>query len=133
MTIKELTNKVTEIEASVNEDMSKEELYDQLVIAYHHLKDIIVLQQGNIPIKEDNALEVPLRDAQDALSKLRSDYAILETNNDILVAENADLKTSNNDLLIKNNKLQETNKSCQALLDQINTIAIGAIKDIKQD
>jgi len=107
MKIKELMNKVTSIENSVNEEMSKEDLYDKLIIAYQALKDIIVLQQGNILIKGDNPLEAPLRDAQDNLQKLRSDYAILETQLDICKNENEE-----NNTLIQSysNTLKEINK-----------------------
>ena len=66
--IDELKQQIATIESQVTPSMSKEDMYDLLVVAYNHLKDIIALTQGNIPIKDDRALEVPLRDAEDALA-----------------------------------------------------------------
>ena len=60
--IDELLSKVDELESSVNTDWNKEDLYDVLVVAYSHLKDIIVLQQDLVPIVEDKASEAALND-----------------------------------------------------------------------
>ena len=113
MTIEKLQTKITDIENSVNEDMSKEELYDKLIIAYQLQKDIIVLQQGNIPIKEDKALEVRLRESDEALNKLRGDYALLETKLDILDQEYL--------------QLEEAITEYKTILTQINSITAEAI------
>ncbi len=70
--ISQLLVEVASIEASITEDMSKEVLYDSLVIAYTHLKDVIALQQGNIPLVKDNASEVALRDSQEQVRVLEA-------------------------------------------------------------
>ena len=113
MTNEKLQTKITDIENSVNEDMPKEELYDKLIIAYQLQKDIIVLQQGNIPIKEDKALEVRLRESDEALNKLRGNYALLETKLDILDQEYL--------------QLEESITEYKTILTQINSITAEAI------
>ena len=75
--INELLAKVTDIESSINPEATKEELYDTLVIAYNHLKDVIVLQQDLVPVIEDKVPEAKLRDAEDTITKLTEEVRVL--------------------------------------------------------
>ena len=59
--------------------MSTEELYDKLVVAYMHLKDVTILQQGLVPVKEDNALEAQLHAAEDTIAEQAIAIKNLET------------------------------------------------------
>lgn len=45
-------------------------LYELLSVSYFAAKDIIVLQEGNIPLEEDNSLEVSLHDAESTIKQL---------------------------------------------------------------
>ena len=76
--IEQLQAKVQELEESVDESWSKEDLYDVLVEAYMHLKDIIVLQQDLVPVVEDKGSETTLRDAQDQLAEALGKQGRLE-------------------------------------------------------
>ena len=75
--IAELLTKVTGIESSINPEATKEELYDTLVIAYNHLKDVIVLQQDLVPVIEDKVPEAKLRNAEDTIAKLTEEVRVL--------------------------------------------------------
>jgi len=70
--IDELQQQVAAIEAQVVPGMTKDEMYDLLVVAYNALKDIIVLQQGNLPVDKDTALEDTLRDSQEQVRVLEA-------------------------------------------------------------
>lgn len=67
--IEQLTKQIQSIEEEAGQlDVHDyESLYKLLAVAYFAAKDIIELQQGNLPIVEDNASKVAYNDLQDAL------------------------------------------------------------------
>lgn len=72
-----LKNKITEIENSITEDMSKEDIYDQLIIAYSLQKDVIASKEDpTIEIKDDNSdtiitgLKTQLKNAEEKIQQL---------------------------------------------------------------
>lgn len=107
--VETLQTKITELEQQAGtlptdtEDYY-ERLYGFLSEAYFAQKDIIELLQGNGPVVGDNASNVALSDAQDALQLLRSNYSLLETNIDIYKEE---IKKLDSNLNAANNTLSQ--------------------------
>ena len=87
--INKLKQEITDIEdqAGQLEHEDYEALYKLLANAYFKAKDIIELQEGNIPIVKDDASEVALHDA-------RSTIATLEVALDVANEEVSTLHTS---------------------------------------
>jgi len=84
-TVEELQTRIKEIESSITEEMSKEELYDKLVIAYHHLKDIIELQAPDVPLTVDKGLEAALNDSEEALAEASNKASGLQVKLDAIL------------------------------------------------
>lgn len=83
--IKELKQQIASMEDEVTKlnhaDTSGDyykKLYALLSIAYFASKDLNELYEGNIPIVEDNASKVALRDAEDTIIKLRTEVKQLQ-------------------------------------------------------
>ena len=110
--INELKQQVTAIEATASDTMPKDELYDLLVVAYNHLKDIIVLQDGNIPLVKDNATETALRDA-------KATIATLEVGLEVANGEIARLKDTNLDLSNYSLKAEATFADISVLINAV--------------
>ena len=66
--INELKQQIATIESQVKPGMSKEDMYDLLVVAYNHHKDILALQQQDLPLKPTKDLAIALSNTEEKLA-----------------------------------------------------------------
>lgn len=78
MSIDSLKKQIEDIETSISEDATTEELYNSLVKAYYHAKDIIELQDAEIlDLTADNiGFKEQTKKSLDILNKIHSLSAV---------------------------------------------------------
>ena len=73
----EIKQRIAEIESTVNANMSKEDLYDKLIVAYNLYKDLVVLLEDP-SLAPDTSLET--------IEELRKDVSALKASNEVLAS-----------------------------------------------
>ena len=73
----EIKQRIAEIESTVNANMSKENLYDKLIVAYNLYKDLVVLLEDP-SLAPDTSLET--------IEELRKDVSALKASNEVLAS-----------------------------------------------
>ena len=116
--IEQLTKQIQSIEEEAGQlDVHDyESLYKLLAVAYFAAKDIIELQQGNLPIVEDNASKVAYNDLQDALDVALEQVRVLEAWKDGANLESETLRNESKILTASNDKYVKTLNSIEQLI-----------------
>ena len=124
--VEQLKQQIQELEESVDESWSKEDLYDVLVQAYYHSKDIIQIIEARVELIDDS-VAIKEAETQDHITELNNMLASAVKASADATAEKEAAQQQLNEVLELNKTHVEHLVELEAKLGNISAIIHGEI------